>query len=372
MYHRSFCATHGRGSARLWPRWTMFAILAAPAMVFATDSPDPADQSGIPPSAVPAWHIRLLDLGWDTRFNYMDRQGGLVTDRGMQYRLHARARVDLLNSGNTYVTIRAETGKGFDNSWNNAGLGLGRGQTIFNVKSIALHQKLTNRLEAEVGGLDFDRGAGTDATYASGDGHMTGYRVVFDGHSDAAPERVSITAAYLGDFDKPNFFSRSRLDRVNYLQFLMEQNFGEQLYGSAEVDSIHDAIFVRGAMRYRRLWQFDDLTIEAIARTTDRSSFAWSSSVNRHWTSGSRWRTELIYSDLPYGFYVVNADRVLLNRGEIDVGKRLAIGTVYHLAREFETGIFAGRLLDSTPSKRWVAQAGVSCQFAGHVNRLLH
>ncbi|HLJ49308.1 MAG TPA: hypothetical protein VKU01_25015 [Bryobacteraceae bacterium] len=349
----------------------MLAFIAAPAMLYATDPPAPMDQVSTLTSDVPAWRIRLLDLGGETRFNYMDRQDGPVTDRGLQYHLGIRARIDLLKSGNTYLTIRAETGKGFDNSWNNTGVGLGRGQAIFNVKAISLHQKLTSRLEAEAGGLDFDRGAGTDAIYASGDGHMTGYRAVFNGRSDEVLEKISFTAAYVGDFDKPNFFSRSRMDRVNYAQLLAAERFSEQLYGSEEVDSIRDAIFVRAAVRCPRLWELDDVTVEAVTRTTDRRRFAWSSSVSRHWTKDLRWRTDLIYSDLPYEFYVVNGQRVFFNRGEIDVGKRLALGAAYRLTPNFEAGIFAARLLDSTPSKRWIAQVGLSYQFAGLVNQFL-
>ena len=351
--------------------WWLLPALVTPALLSAGDVPDAVSHGSGDSNQVPAWRLKVLDLGWDTRFNYMDQQGGTVTDRGLQYRLRTRARLDLLKGGGTYLVVRAETGRGFDNSWNNAGVGLAPGQMVFNLKAISLHQKLTNSLEAEAGGIDYDRGAGMDTVYASGDGHMTGYRTVFHSHSAGLPEKVSITAAYVGDFDKPNFFSRIRMDRVNYVQALAEQHFTDRRYGSVEVDAIHDAIFLRGALRSGRFWEFDDVTVDAATRTTDRFRFAWSMSASRRWTSDSRWRTDLIYSDLPFSFYVVNGRRVLLNRGEIDVGKRLAVGTVHRLAPSFEAEVFAARLLDSTPSKRWVAQVGLSYQFAGLVNRLL-
>lgn len=347
-----------------------FALLVAPGLLLASDQPDSAAPSQDSRVAAPNWRIRVLDFGLDTRFNYMDREAGPVTDRGMQYRLRTIVRLDLQKNGSTYFVVRTETGKGFDNSWNNTGAGLGPGQWVFNVKSIALHQKLGSYFEAQAGGLDFDRGAGTDATYASGDGHMTGYRAAFKGQSPGLPDRISLTAGYVGDFDKPNFFSRARMDRVNYLQLLAEQNFGDQLKGSAEVDSIHHAVFARGAMRYQRLWVFDDATLEVIART-DRFRFGWSSSIAHRWGDGSRWRSELIYSDLPYGLYLVNGQRILLNRGEFDVGKRLSAGAVYRWTRASEASVFAGRLLDSAPSKRWVAQVGIRYQFAGLINGLL-
>jgi hypothetical protein len=301
----------------------------------------------------------------------MDREGGPVTDRGLQYRLRTIVRLNVQKNGSTFFVVRTETGKGFDNSWNNTGAGLGRGQLVFNVKSIALHQKLGEYFAAEAGGLDFDHGAGTDATYASGDGHMTGYRAVFNGQSQGLPDKVSLTAGYVGDFDRPNFFSRARMDRINYVQLLAEQHFGDELKGSAELDSVHNAVFTRGAIRYQRLWVFDDATLEGIARTTDGFRFGWSSSIARRWGSDSHWRSELIYSDLPYRLYLVDGQRVLLNRGEIDVGKRLSAGAVYRLTKASEASLFGGRLLDSTPSKRWVAQFGIRYQFAGFLNGLL-
>jgi hypothetical protein len=348
-----------------------FALLVAPGLLLAADPQDSPFPNQDSPAVLQIARIRVLDFGWDTRFNYMDREAGPVTDRGVQYRLRTIVRLDLQKNGRTFFVVRAETGKGFDNSWNNTGAGLGPGQWIFNVKSIALHRKFGNHFEAEAGGLDFDRGAGTDATYASGDGHMTGYRAAYHGQSHELPDRVSLTAAYVGDFDKPNFFSRTRMDRVNYVQVLAEQHFGEELNGSAELDSIHNVIFARSAVRYRRLWVFDDATLEAIARTTDRFRFGWSSSIGRRWGKDSPWRSTVIYSDLPYELYLVDGQRILLNRGELDVGKRLSAGAIYRLTRDCEAGVFAGRLLDSTPSKRWLAQVGLTYQFAGLLNRLL-
>jgi hypothetical protein len=350
-------------------RWILAAFLVMVGLLPAADPGASGGAQGPQPTALLP-RIRVLDLGWDTRFNYMDREGGPVTDRSVQYRLRTRVRADLSRSG-TWLELRAETGKGFDNSWNNTGAGLGRGQEIFNVKSIALHQQFGERFEVAAGGLDFEHGAGTDATYASGDGHMTGYRASFLGHGAGLPQKLSVTAGYVGDFDRPNFFSRLHMDRVNYVQLLAEQSFGEQLRASAEVDSIRHAGFGRTAARYGRLWIFEDATVEAAIRASDAFRFSWASSVSRHWGKASHWRSDLIYSDLPYGFYLVNGQRVLLNRGELDIGKRLSAGTAYRIGHECEVGVFGGRLLDQTPSKRWVAQAGISYQFAGLLNRLM-
>jgi hypothetical protein len=352
-------------------RSLLLSLLVSSVLPAQTDPPDPLPAPA-PDSSNAVRHPRMqfLDLEGNTRFNYMDREGGPVTDRGLQYRIHGLFRANLTSDGTTWFLLRAETGKGFDNSWNNSGAGLGKGQWIFNVKSVALGHQFGGRFAIRIGGLDFDPGAGTDSIYASGDGYITGYRAVYTGRPDGSHSKISLTAAYLGDFEKPNFFSRARMDRLNYVQLLVEQSWAENLHASVEVDSIHDVVFSRAALRHRRVWVLDDPTIEAVMRATDGGAFAWSASVSHRWGASSPWRTNLVYADLPARLYEVAGHRILLNRGEIDIGKRLAVGTEYRLTRDCEIGIFGGRLLDGTQSKRWIAQVGVSYQFAGLMNHL--
>jgi hypothetical protein len=85
-----------------------------------------------------------------------------------------------------------------------------------------------------------------------------------------------------------------------------------------------------------------------------------------------RWHAGLIYSDIPFSLYRKDGVQFLQNQGETDVGKRLNGGLSRKIGRDWETGIFGGRRLDSTPGKRWVAQAYLSYDFARVLNRLLH
>jgi len=78
-----------------------------------------------------------------------------------------------------------------------------------------------------------------------------------------------------------------------------------------------------------------------------------------------------MYATVPPSFYQAGGRQILLNRGEFDSGTRLAADLSYRLTPELELQAFGGRLLDSAPSKRWIAQIGMSYQFAGLVNRLL-
>lgn len=351
---------------------TLLTSLLLCGSTFAADSSDAFSDSPKKSALIPGWSLRVLDLGLDARFNYMDRYEGPVTDRGLQYRLRTHTRLDFSKSGNTFLVFRAETGKGFDNSWNNTGVGLGSGQSIFNLKSVALHQKIGNWLEAEAGGLDFDRGAGTDAIYASGDGHMTGYRATFTDKSGRRPNKIAFTAGYVGDFDKPNFFSRARMNEVNYIQFLVQQHFGENIQASAEMDSIRNTVYARSAVTAHKVWLLDSAVLETVARASGPVLFSWSSTVSRNWDSNALWRSDLIYADLPARFYIADGQRIFFNRGEIDIGRRLASGLSRRVTPDCEIGLFGGRLLNSVPSKGWIAQAGISYRFEGLVNRLLH
>ncbi|HEY3927800.1 MAG TPA: hypothetical protein VGL89_05465 [Candidatus Koribacter sp.] len=342
-------------------RCAVLLLLIFPTLLAAAD-----DASGIPD-----WRIRVLDFEGGLRFNYMDRQSGTVTDQSAQYRIRTRLEFNVRRDGSTFFTTRAETGRGFDNSWNNTGAGLGHPQGIFNLKSLAIHQKIASALELQAGGLEFDRGAATDGTGASGDGAMTGYRAVLTSAAAWLPHTLEVTAGYVGQFNDPNMFSRLRMGDINYVQGIAEHGFGERWTGSAEVSSLRDTIYSRAALRAHKLWKFDEAELEAAVRANDAARFAWSARVGHSWPVQTHLQSQLIYSDLPPEFYLINAQRALFNRGEFDVGKRLSTETSCRLGRQVELSVFAGRLLDNAPSKRWIAEAGLTYQFANLMNRIL-
>jgi hypothetical protein len=164
--------------------WLFPLCIVSPSLA----SPEPGQRAPVQAISAPASRIlarfRMLDMEQSARFNYVDQEGGGVADRGIQYRLRIKPRVDLLGDGTTYLVARAETGRGFNNSWNETAADLYPGQTIFNVKDLGIFQKLGRRAELAVGGIDFDHGEGSDDTYVSHDGYMTGYRALF---TEAAP-----------------------------------------------------------------------------------------------------------------------------------------------------------------------------------------
>lgn len=372
---RAVARTTALGTTALWTTALWITALwigwASLARAEADTLPLPVEQIGAKiPSSIP-WSspFSFLDLESSGRFNYVDRLGGGVIDRGIQYRLRMKSRLNLLGGDTTYILTRAETGGGFSNSWNETPADLNPGQTIFNLKSIALVQELGPHAEVAAGGIEFEYGEGSDETYVSHDGYMTGYRARFTQAASWLPKKLAVTAAFVGDFDKPNIFSRFRMDRENYIQVLAQQDLTPSLGGSAEFDEIRDALYNRDALRYRHAGPLDEVVTEVVFRTSDRFTFGWSSELRKNW--GPDWKTELIYSDLPTRMYLVNGSQVLQNRGEIGLGKRLAWGVSRQLTRDCTAGVFAGRLLDRTAGQQWVAQAGVSYQFASLLNHFL-
>lgn len=348
----------------------LFTVFTAPATLRAAET---AAQTPAPTPHSFAYdalsRFRIVEMETSTRFNYVDREGGGVIDRGIQYRLRIQPRLDLLGGGTTYLAARAETGKGFNNSWNETPADLYPGQTIFNVKSLGIYQKVGSHAKFSAGGLEFDHGEGNDETYVSHDGFMTGYRTVFTEIAPWMPQKISVTAGYVGDFDKANIFSRFRMDRANYIQALAQQQLTPGLGGSTELDSIEGALYNRDALRYQHAGPIDEVVAEVVVRGSDRSTFGWSSELHKEF--GPNLHTELIYADLPTRMYLVGGNQVLQNRGEIGLGKRLAGGATRKLTNDYTVGVFASRLVDHTPGQRWVAQAGVSYQFASLLNRVL-
>jgi hypothetical protein len=316
-------------------------------------------------------YIHIQELQTVIRYNYQDRAPGNIADRDLQYRIRLKAQVDLVPSGHSSIRLRAETGKGFDNSFDNTGIGRGRRAWHFNVKTLAFVQKLGSHVTTEVGGLEFDPGAGSQVTYASGDGYFVGYRFVY-----SAPEikKVSVTAGFIGDFDQPNVFRRFHLGKMNYVQVLGQKEFANGLEASAEFDSIRDVQFTLQAFRWKKVpgRVVDEARLELVERLNHQARFGWALILDRSLDKDKRWNARLIYSDIPFNLYRKNGVQILQNQGETDKGKRLNGGLSYKFARDWEAGIFGGRRLDSTPGKRWVAQTYVSYDFARVLNNLLH
>jgi hypothetical protein len=318
-----------------------------------------------------AGFINIDELQTVTRFNYMDHGPSEITDRDIQYRIRFRPQINFVPSGNTYLKLRAETGKGFDNSWDNTGIGLGEKAWDFNVKTIALGQKFGAHTALEAGGLEFEQGAGSQKTYASSDSYFVGYRFIYTGEQ---VNKISVTAGFIGDFDQQNVFKRLHLGKINYFQGLVQKKFGQDVEASAQYSSIQDVHFLGQALQWKKVpgKVVQNVALELIERVSDNAQCGLAAIAGRSLDAAGLWQGQLIYSDIPLNLYVKNGATILQDQGEIDHGKRLSGGLKRKIGNSWEFGFFGGRRLDETPGKRWVAQIFVSHDFAGLLNRVLH
>jgi hypothetical protein len=331
-----------------------------------------------------ARHFRVLSLDTIGRYLYSDNARGIITDRESQYKVSIGLQVNFDAEGSTYLAARSETGNSFGNSWNNTGQGLGAAQTNFSVKTLFLGQKFGRRAEFQVGGIEFDRGTGSQATYAAGEGFLTGYRVrIVPSAGNWRPDAISLTFGQASDFGSPNVVSRlHRLGDVNYVQVLTQKKLGERDEASLEADSIAGIGYLRGALRAYKLDHavFDDVLVEAIGRVSDGPAWAWSVTAGKDLDRPKNWRAEAIYVDMPAAVFVSSSassnasssGQVLQNWGEFGLGQRIGASLRYRVTRDFSLSFLGSRRTDDTPDTyRWRGFLAARYDFAPLARRAL-
>lgn len=309
------------------------------------------------------------------RWQYLDEGPHAVTQRDLHYKFTGLFTVNLTRSGGLYVRLRSETGDTFNNDHNYTAVGLGKRINSFNVKNILAGWRIGEQLEFQAGGIEYGYGAGTQATYADNDGWLGGYRLIWRlPGPPALPERISVAAGYVGDFEQPNFFRRfDRLKQVNYLQILAEKPIGKQTATSVEVSGFSGVPYFRGGLRRNtsQLKVIDDIVVEGIVRTARNRTFGWSSTVSRRLDYRKRWRVAVAWSRVPRSMFDREGALLLQNGDSMGVGKRLGATLYFSPRPNWEIVGFASRRLDATPGVRNRVQVVLRYQLADLLNSLL-
>jgi hypothetical protein len=360
-------------------RWLLLSILLLSATVAKAGDGKKADGSTAAPAPPPTFwsrHIQFLAFEGGLRYRYIDKAPSQITTRDQQYKISAKVKLDLVPEGRTYLQFRSETGSSFASSWTNSGIGLGRRTWAFNVKSFFLGQKFGKHIEAQFGGLEYDQGAGSEATYTDNDGWLVGYRArVTTSGRGWLPDKFSVTAGYVGDLKTPSVYSRfHRMGDLNYFQVLAQKKFGKNREASAEFDSIEEISYARGAFRWKNVPArvFDEVLVEAITRANRNAAFGWSATLSKTFDAKSQWRAALLYSDIPTQVFNKTGQQILLNGDAIVLGKHGGAAIRFNPAKDLELSVLGSRKLDHTPNAaRWLGQVMVRYQFAGMLNRLL-
>ncbi len=318
--------------------------------------------------------VQFVQAEMHSHFAYTDIAPGQVVERDLVYKTANRFRFNLRSNGGTFLETRVESGSSFGNPYNSTGLGSDE-RFRLNVKSIYLRHNFGSDFQVEAGGLDYDFGAGTDIAYAAGDGWLTGYRWrILNSESRSAwrPDRITATAGYIGDFTRPNFFSRAyRMADVNYLQLLAYKRFGEHFQGAVEWDRIAAVTFTRQSLRYSRLRSrlLDSAMMETTVRASSGADLAWGATLANTLDSQNRWHTGVMVSSVPLRVFSQNNQQFLLNWGEAGLGKRGGFQLRFLPTSNMEFGGLVTRKLDSTPGvARWRALIFAKYEFADLIN----
>lgn len=320
-----------------------------------------------------AHRVQFLTTDGITHFRYMDSGPGAVTARDEYYKLSSRVQFNLVGDGSTYIQARGESGRTFTASYDYTGIGMHDRYWSFNLKSLYLGQKIGEHLEAQAGGVEFDQGAGTEATYNDNDGWLEGYRLRYVGLGHRLPAKVSVTVGYVGDTKMPNVFSRlPRMGDENYIQVLAVEGLGKNRDFSAEYDSIQTVRYSREAFRWLKPHPLlPDVTVEALTRASDNPTFGWSSSLAKNIDQKGRFRPGVFYSDIPKGMFQLGGNQIFWNGDCYALGKRVGPTFKYAPTRNFDVTLFGSDRLDNTPGTRYRGQIAIHYQFAGLLNRAM-
>ncbi|HTR67059.1 MAG TPA: hypothetical protein VMH85_14870 [Terriglobales bacterium] len=319
-------------------------------------------------------HVQFLSTDALTHFRYADSGPGKVTARDEYYKISTRMQINLVGDGTTYLQLRGESGRGFNSSTDYTGLGLHNAQWSFNLKSLYLGQKIGNHMEAQAGGIEFDRGAGSEATSADNDGYLEGYRLTYAGLGHNLPDRVSVTIGYVGDFTQPNVFARlPHMGDENYVQVMAAKRLGKNRDLSAEYNSLQGIRYTREAFRWQKIQTpiVNDFSLEALTRASDNPTFGWFSTLGRNLPTKMPVRAGVFYSDMPKGMFQYGSVQVLQNGDFYALGKRIGPSLTITPFKNFDLSLMGGERLDNTPGTRYRGQIQAHYQLASLLNRVV-
>lgn len=329
-----------------------------------------------PPAGKPSVqrHLQWLDAYAATRYIFVDNRNGRVRMNDDQYKLHAKGQWRFDRAGKAYLQFRSETGNAFQPGWNYSGWGQNKSNLSFSVKDLFLGQKLGHHAEFQVGGIEFDRGVGTEATFADDDGFQVGYRLAIMPHRPGWPERLQVTVARIDEFHHPSVFARlPGLGDPNALQVLAQQKLTESAQVSAEFDRISGVNFARAAIRWTPTAVFDRVILETIVRGSDDPSVGYGVQLARAFKRGGPWNLALTYGHIEWGVFAQGRWRIMLNGDQPNLGQRVAFQVGRSLGRGLSLTTYLSRQLDQTVSvprhDRWRFQVVLNYRFAQLLNR---
>lgn len=296
-------------------------------------------------------NLHWMDAYVSTRFIYVDNRGGRTRMNDLQYKFQLKGQWRFDRCGATYLQFRAETGSAFQPGWNYSGWGRNRANESFSLKDFFLGQRIGSRLELRAGGIEFDRGVGSEATFADDDGFQVGYQLRYALSRGRWLDRLQITVSHIGEFHHPNVFARiPGMADPNSLQVLGEKRLTDKLEVSGGFSRIQGVEFARGALRWTPSRFVERVTLESIVRTADNPSLGYSLQLGRKFGGRRPCNLTLTYSHMESGVFANKGARLLLNGDQPNLGQRVAVNFSRPLGRGFSATSYVSRQLEDRKS----------------------
>ena len=288
---------------------------------------------------------RWIDLQTGTlgiRYRFIENSQGVTVAKQMQSFAQFKARFKFDKAGNYGINAGVFTGNSFTAGFNDTGVGTGDAITNLYLKQLYLSAKPITGVEAQFGGLYFNRGESTEITTYDNDGYLVGERVILQLPRKLFFDEISATYAFLGDLSTPNLNKRwHRLGESNYHQFLVSKKIGERAAVSSDYTFLLGTDTLREAVRVNtpEFKAIDFFRLELYQRTSVNpqagfAAYGEKSFMRKRMVLGGG------YAHIDRNYGGLNADR--FNRG-----RRFFFNASYNLRPEFTISTFYTRAFNN-------------------------
>lgn len=269
--------------------------------------------------------LELQSLTFGVRYRMLENHLGSHVENWSEHHQGLKLRLRLDDGSRYSVSAVALNGDSFVASWNPRGLGGGSSNRVF-LKQLFVTAKPRNGVEFQYGALPIARGESSEITSYDNDGYLTGQRLTL---SD-----LTITAAYLGDFNTPSVTRRwQRLGEINYRQLLVKRRLTDRLTASAEFTDADGERTFRQALAIRPSAGVELIRLEAYQRANGAGG-----AITLEKSIG---RTRLAAS-----FASVDDQHPPLNSDRYGRGRRLSLTATTPIARDVSLQVFLTRALE--------------------------
>ncbi|MGH9903295.1 MAG: hypothetical protein ACRD68_15930, partial [Pyrinomonadaceae bacterium] len=130
------------------------------------------------------------------RYRFVENSSGVTTADQLQHAETFKGRFKFDAEGRYTVNALVGSGSGFTSSWNNTGLGTGRGSTNLYLKQLYFAAKPVRGVEVQYGGIGLLRGESTEITSYDNDGYLVGQRLSVKRPKEVFFDEIAVTYAY--------------------------------------------------------------------------------------------------------------------------------------------------------------------------------